>query len=614
MPAARDASGSGRPVWRFGPAPELNDRPPLLYVRTTAGTVRRGVDGVVVMDAGETVSFDTYFGAFGVGKWCRHTSVRSLSGQVKVRGHVLVEVVHRPDDGAPVVVAGREVSSTTLLAHHLDVPPLDELASGALHVQVTCLTGTAVVAGGSWRARDVPARDVRLEIVITTFNRPRAVGANLRRLAAAVTAAPARAEQIAVTVVDNGRNLRLGQLDGLRVSVLPNANTGGSGGFARGLMHARVSGRATHVLFMDDDVSFDPEIVFRTVDLLTFANDASMCVSGAMLATERPTELFEAGSRYVGTAMNPNRAIGQGLDLEDVADLLAAERERDHIDYGAWWFFAFPVGLTPDNPLPTFVRGDDVLWGLMHTRGHVVTCNGIGLWHEGFERKNGPHAWFYEMRNFGLAGLLAVPEYRARHLLRRYVNLCARSLFSLKYASAANITFAIRELLRGPEHWLSLDQARLNERVSAFDGERAELLPMELRYVDDLGRRRGVVRALAAGFSVLTLGGHLLPPVLDRRALGAVPIQQRVLGVSPGCAAILFRDSAHTHGFVARRDRRRFFRLFADMLRTAVRIPFVFHRVRDEYRAAYGEMVGDRYWQRQFGTPQPRPASAEVPA
>ena len=39
----------------------------------------------------------------------------------------------------------------------------------------------------------------------------------------------------------------------------------------------------------------------------------------------------------------------------------------------------------------------------------AVTFNGIGLWHDGFERKNGPLAWFYETRNFALANVLAVP-------------------------------------------------------------------------------------------------------------------------------------------------------------------------------------------------------------
>jgi hypothetical protein len=80
----------------------------------------------------------------------------------------------------------------------------------------------------------------------------------------------------------------------------------------------------------------------------------------------------------------------------------------------------------------------------------------------------------------------------------------------------------------------------------------------------------------------------------------AVPIQHRVLGVSPGHAAILYRDSTGAFGFVATRDRRRFLRLFVGMLVTAARITRRFDRVRQEYLDAYPEMVSDDYWRTQF--------------
>jgi hypothetical protein len=324
-----------------------------------------------------------------------------------------------------------------------------------------------------------------------------------------------------------------------------------------------------------------------------------LCLAGAMFDRVAPTRLFEAGARFVGTSMNPNRAPGQGLDLANWCDVLRAEQEDEPFDYGAWWYFAFPIALTRDNPVPVFVRGDDVCWGLLHARGKTVTFNGVGLWHEGFERKNGPVAWFYETRNFALASALAVPGYRWWHLLARYVHLCGRSLVSLKYASAANISFGMQEFLRGPQHWLSLDQAALNERVNAFEGERVESLSDELARLEPMPVRAGARRYANAIASVALLGGHLLPRALDRKPIRAVPIQQRVLGVAPGNDAILYRDSTGNFGFVARRDRRRFFRLLAEMIRTAARIPWVFEDVKRRYRDAYPEMVSDEYWRAQ---------------
>jgi hypothetical protein len=80
-----------------------------------------------------------------------------------------------------------------------------------------------------------------------------------------------------------------------------------------------------------------------------------------------------------------------------------------------------------------------------------------------------------------------------------------------------------------------------------------------------------------------------------------VQLGERPLGAAPGNGAILYRDRSHTHGFVVRRDRRRFGQQFVAMLTTAGRIPFVFGRVRRAYQAAYPRMVSDDYWRSQFG-------------
>src|SRR6185503_16692424 len=101
-------------------------------------------------------------------------------------------------------------------------------------------------------------------------------------------------------------------------------------------------------------------------------------------------------------------------------------------------------------------------------------------------------------RNLALIGCLAVPGYSWRDLVLRYVNQCSRSLFGLQYVAAGHITWAMREFLAGPEHWMAVDQPALHAAVMAFDGERVAALPADLRRVPDMPRRDGAPRVVSA--------------------------------------------------------------------------------------------------------------------
>src|SRR5690606_35079771 len=154
--------------------------------------------------------------------------------------------------------------------------------------------------------------------------------------------------------------------------------------------------------------------------MLRFARDPLLCVHGSMLRTDRPSELFEAGSDYRRRAVSPLEPLGRGRDLAD----WYAVRQGDHdpsFDYAAWWFFAFPLALTRDNPLPMFIRGDDVAWGLLHEGRHTVTAPGIAVWHDDFETKLSPTGWYYETRNFALVDVLAGEDFRWWHMERRFL-------------------------------------------------------------------------------------------------------------------------------------------------------------------------------------------------
>ncbi len=583
--------------------PSLELRPETdLYLKAEKGAVYSNVLGEVRLPHSGVVSFDTYFNSFSAGKWRRHTDVRRVTFAVEGVGSFEVHAVLNHPYRSPRVVTGALFDLAERTEVVLPTIDLDDLGDGQLYLKVQCLQGEATIFGAHVATPDPPKRDVRLGIVITTFNRKRYVNENVDRLALALKRVTRYRDRIEVLIVDNACNLDLSVPADVPIRVIPNRNLGGAGGFARGLIAFRDSGAVSHVLFMDDDISFEPEVIFRTVELLSSANDPNLCLAGAMLMEEHPHIQFEAGATFDTEAIHPFRPLSAQLDLRKPRNLVLNDVER-RTGYGGWWFFAFPLVAAGDvNPLPVFVRGDDVLFGLKHVGAHTITVNGIGVWHQHFDRKNGPTAMFYEARNLTLVSLLASDRYGVRHLLRRFIYLTGRMLLTFKYDTANAYVEGLKAFLRGPATWMTTDHEALNDAIRTQFGERiGELAPNELAI--PMYKPRLWITPRAGGLlSAALLSGHAFPKSLNRRH----PVALKLDASSPISALfrenLLYRYDATGEGFVANRDRKRFFALLREMVAVSAVVPFRFRKLKAEYRAAYAEMTSDDYWRRQFST------------
>ncbi len=571
-----------------------------LYVKCPGGSWFSHPNGEVRLLRGSSALFDTYFNAFSVGKWRRHSTVEQVVLNFEASGEVEVEVVlNHPSRAARVVAAGvyRAEERTSF---HIEPPPLEELGDGLLYLRFRCLGDQAVVYGGSVTTPDEPAREVQLGVVITTYNRPQYLSRNLTRLASALKDSSSCAARMQVVVIDNASNVDLVLPADAPITVIPNRNLGGAGGFARGLIRLRDAGEVSHVLFMDDDISFDPEIIFRTLELLSYARDPQICVAGAMLLEEVQHLQFEAGAAFVPTSVHPVRAIGSHVNLTDSRKLVENDVER-HAGYGAWWYFAFPMSIAETNPLPVFVRGDDICFGVRHAGHHTVTMNGIGVWHQSFAQKNGPAAFYYDARNIPLVSLLASERFSAFHLIRRFIYHTTRMLLAMKYDTATAHIEGTQQFLQGPTAWLGLDHEQLNRDIRQHAGERSGPLARAELGVRAYKPTSWLIPKIGGVLSILCLSGHLLPRRLTKRP----PVALELGSWSPvgvlGREEVLYRYAPTDEGFVARRDRKRFFKLLGQMLSTAVRIPRRFDELTQEYREAYPTMTSDAYWHRQFG-------------
>ena len=573
---------------------------PLLYVRSQGDVSFANENAMLVK--GAEISFDTSFGVFAAGRWRRLTSVDCLSVTVHASGSGRIELVGVSSVARGVslrekIVASAGISSSGKTT--IEVPDFAKTSIGTYFVRVSAEQSDVVVSGGQWTTTTTAPREVRLSLSITTFNRQDYVKPTVAKVLQLVESVDSLRDRMRILVVDNARNISFDTAPNAPITVVQNPNLGGAGGFARGIIHLRDEGWSTHVLLMDDDITLEPEALVRTFALFTFARDEKLCIHGAMLSEEQAWMQFEAGSKYRWRSLYPLRAIGREDDLRERKLALRDAREKKFA-YTAWWYTAFPISITRDNPLPVFVRGDDVAFGLMHTGKHSVTMNGVIVWHADFGLKNNPSSLYYEKRNFAIVDTLVFANHHWWHLARRFIALCFRNLFSMRYASVEYMIRGVRAYLAGPEALMATDHSALHDELRKVTEEKPGPLSAELAAVSITKPRPKAIRLVGFALAIPLVGGYILPKILRRDVLKTAPIDSRAVGLATRYNRILYRHDRLPEGFLVERDSKRFFKLLREVCVVTKDIALNYRRLKREYKAAYPTLVSDASWHARF--------------
>lgn len=204
--------------------------------------------------------------------------------------------------------------------------------------------------------------------------------------------------KLEIFVIDNASELSLEGDSNLHL--FHNPNTGGSGGFQRGIEEIRKHNDFTHVIFMDDDVSFEMSAFYILFDFLENENAEYLNrpIAGRMLDKDNPNIQWTA-------AENWNSGEIQHVEfLRDITDLTnpyipgKAIYDAD-ADYGGFWFCCYPFSFVKENDLiPFFLHCDDVEYGLRCGETPII-IEGVHVWHETWEKKISPVIQYYDCRN-----------------------------------------------------------------------------------------------------------------------------------------------------------------------------------------------------------------------
>lgn len=401
--------------------------------------------GVFVKD-GSTVTFDTYFNSFSHIKYKKYTGVRMVTLKLSLDGKGIARIFRYISGGKNELVIQKQVCGEDTLAFDISSIP----DKGFLYLSFTA-NGDCALLGGSWNG-DAEPRKVKIGIVICTYKREEYLKRNVANLSEYMRLL-GEDRFFDVFIVDNARTLRDDFGEGF--TLIPNKNTGGSGGFTRGMKEV-CARDYTHFLLMDDDILFDLNILRRTASMLSILkeNCKNASIGGGMLELDRPYHQHELGAYWTGAGMKSCRGRLDARERETVC----GNEENPEPDYNAWFYMCMPVSSAQKYgyPLPFFISDDDIEYGLRAAE-HIIVTSGIAVWHESFDNKYMAEKEYYSRRN-ELITSARFPKGKGffANWSRLFLNT-GRSILLQRYFAADLHFKAYDDFFKGPEYFLNLD-------------------------------------------------------------------------------------------------------------------------------------------------------------
>ena len=392
-----------------------------------------------------TVDFTTYFNALSVFKLLKYTRATSFRLHIEVKSTASVTVTQTRAERLSMTPQLVESVTETVRGdgkwHEVALDIMTDPATVIAGFQIVTQAKTAIRNGYYEVEFDGEARDVELSIATTTFRKEKFIERNIELVKTELLGSDYDiANHLTMHVIDNGSTLPAAELSDEHVTVTPNENVGGAGGFARGMIESlEQSTPATHVLLMDDDVEVSPESILRTYNLLRIVNDeySEAFVSGAMLNIE-DTQDQKEDTGFISTYDGSCVPAKPPLQVTKFVDVVYNECYDEQLNvptdahrYAAWWYCVIPTTVIKYNglPLPVFVRFDDVEYGI-RCNPKFMTMNGICVWHAKFDiRYNAGVERYQTIRNQMIGQMVTglVPDTKTMlHSLHHMVDLECR--------------------------------------------------------------------------------------------------------------------------------------------------------------------------------------------
>ena len=564
---------------------------------------------VVIFEKYSTVDFNTYFNSISISKWKKYTQAVVFGLKIRIKGRFRISLSQTQvyDD----TILKKTIASYTIGGEEEDTffIQIPEDVDHMISFRLEALEDGGVFYEGEWysEAADQKLNNVKLGIVVCNYKRDEYVTRNLNTITDYLSKKNNSdySDRIYIYVIDNGGTLDISDKVSDRIRMIRNKNSGGSGGFTRGIveiMNEEDKTGISHVLLLDDDIVFDPESLIRLLNLLNLLKPefADLFIGGSMLRLDKQNILHESGALWRDSRFIP---LKHNMDLNNEY-CIAFDNLEEQTDFFGWWCCCFPVGLCKNDnlPLPLFMRCDDVEFGLRNMK-KSLSLNGICVWHEPFEYKYNGLVEYYETRNHLIINSIHNRKYNAWKIINYLFRKITLNTLQYKYRNSEVIFCAIKDYLRGPKWLMSIDHESHHKDISAKmymvkDLEELDFTFLLGDYYDSLHRCDSGIRRL---FRILTFNGNFLPA--DRTAVVSVNFTEgKIRNINFYRAKKVLNYDFYSHkGYITEKSIVKLLKGCIQFVIAVIKIFFLHHVMHKKYTEQFRQMTSQIFWNTFLG-------------
>ncbi len=514
-------------------------------------------------DDGRLLDFDGYFNLFYIEKRKKYTDIQSVELKLRLQGFSKLILMHDRNEIEEITVEATDVLSRIECSF-----PYEEYDEGVFWFRL--LKADACydqIIEGAYLGKVNTKRPAHIMVDICTYKREPYVARNMRTITEFLDKAENSymAENIHIAIVDNGKTLS--EFDELQsiisnhpyITVYPNPNTGGSGGFTRGMKEALAKKdelSLTHVLLMDDDASFDTDMFVRLFGMLNTLKEEykDITIGGAIWREDYPHRIYASGEWFekfeVENALE--NADLRSYEICTCDEMCATTHEFRR--YSGWWCCCYSLEVAGNDnlPMPLFIHFDDIEYEIRNrlAGNPIVFMNGVGVWHKAFDTEFKYSKAYYNARNKLFFAESCEPEavdYYFDKLLRIDLSGCC---LNHRYLEMDLIYMGVMDYLKGKEWVQSLDPEAFHRKISAYIKKNTRYITVdELEKYGCADKRATVKHYIENGISEEEAVAHTLSPRRKVPLIEKLTLNGTLFPMNKGAEVITTLDGLWEKGY-----------------------------------------------------------------